>query len=150
MTPQERKQMPIYSGCIRYFRRALGEISKTSLAGNIQHHPDKPLYWDMSKSTDELDAQMRHMSEAGKVDTDGQLHSSKNAWRANAYLERELIYREDFNIPSNQDVDYQEVIKYTKEKAEKKNFKTLSHEEIWKETLQATKDIKNGDVYENI
>ena len=32
----------------------------------------------------------------------------------------------------------------------KRDFKTLSHEEIWKETLQATKDIKNGDVYENI
>jgi len=119
MTPQERKDTPIYSGVIKYFKRALGEISRTSLAGNQQHHPDKPLHWDMSKSVDELDAGVRHLSDAGKVDTDGQLHSAKGAWRSCAFLERELIYREDFKIPSDQDVDYQDVIDYTKEKAEK-------------------------------
>ena len=57
---QERKRMPIYTGVIKYFPKAIAELSKVSLIGNEQHHPDKPLHWDRNKSTDEIDALMRH------------------------------------------------------------------------------------------
>ena len=112
MTPQERKKTPVFTGVLLYFKRAISELSRLSLAGNRQHHDDKPLHWDMLKSKDELDACIRHLLDAGKVDTDGQLHATKGSWRANAYLERELRYREDHNIPNTESVKYQDVIDY--------------------------------------
>ena len=87
---QKRKQLPIYSGVLKYFPDALAEVSKVSRAGNEQHNPDKPLHWDRSKSTDELDALTRHLLEAGKLDTDGIRHSAKIAWRALANLQKEI------------------------------------------------------------
>lgn len=90
LTAQERKDTPIFSGVLRYFPLAIAEIARVSLAGNRQHHPNEPLHWDRSKSTDELDALTRHLIEAGTLDTDGIRHSAKCAWRALANLEKEL------------------------------------------------------------
>ena len=90
MVKQERKQMPVYSGVLKYFPDAIREVAKVSWVGNQQHHPDKPLHWDRAKSSDELDALARHLMEAGTIDTDGQRHSAKVAWRALAYLQKEL------------------------------------------------------------
>lgn len=87
---QKRKQLPVYSGVLKYFPDAIAEVSKVSRAGNEQHHPDKPLHWDRSKSTDELDALTRHLLEAGKIDTDGIRHSAKICWRALANLQKEI------------------------------------------------------------
>lgn len=88
----DRKATPVYSGVLKYFPRALKEVAKASKAGNDQHHPDKPLHWDMSKSSDELDALTRHLIDHSidPVDTDGVLHLTKVAWRALAALERKL------------------------------------------------------------
>ena len=86
----KRKQIPIYSGVLKYFPDAIAEVAKCSYAGNQQHHPDKPLHWDRSKSTDELDALVRHLMEAGQTDTDGVRHSAKVAWRALAHLQKEI------------------------------------------------------------
>lgn len=88
----KRKQMPVYSGVLKYFPDAIAEVAKVSWAGNQQHHPNKPLHWDRNKSTDELDALTRHLIEAGKIDTDGMRHSAKVAWRALANLQKELEY----------------------------------------------------------
>jgi len=85
-----RKDVPIYSGVIKYFPRALAAVAECSKKGNDQHNPGKPLHWDRSKSGDELDALSRHLTEAGTIDTDGIRHSAKVAWRALANLEREL------------------------------------------------------------
>lgn len=87
---QRRKDTPVYSGVLKYFPLALQEVARVSMAGNKQHNPDKTLHWDRSKSCDELDALARHLLDAGKLDTDGQLHSAKLAWRALANLEKEL------------------------------------------------------------
>jgi len=86
----KRKQIPIYTGLIKYFPKALAEVARVSYIGNQQHHPDKPLHWDRAKSTDELDALTRHLFEAGTIDTDGVRHSAKIAWRSLANLEKEL------------------------------------------------------------
>ena len=90
MKAKERKDRPVYTGVLKYFPDAIREVSKVSLAGNQQHHPDKPLHWDRSKSTDELDALSRHLLDAGSFDSDGIRHSAKVAWRALANLQKEL------------------------------------------------------------
>ena len=87
---QERKQIPIVSGVLDYFPLAIAEVAKCSWAGNQQHHPDKPLHWDKTKSTDHVDCIGRHLIDRGKFDTDGQRHSTKLAWRALALLQLEL------------------------------------------------------------
>lgn len=65
-------------------------VAHCSYVGNEQHHPGAPLHWDKAKSTDEPDALMRHLKNAGTYDTDGIRHSAKVAWRALALLQREI------------------------------------------------------------
>mgnify|MGYP003148837701 CR=1 FL=1 len=77
----ERKTYPVYSGFVNYFPHAIAAVAKCSYEGNQQHHPDKSLHWDKSKSSDELDALMRHMMEG---------EWAQVAWRAMANLERKL------------------------------------------------------------
>ena len=85
----DRKKIPLFSGVIKYFPDALVEVAKTSWMGNQQHHPDKTLHWDRSKSTDELDALTRHLFQSGTIDVDGIKHSAKVSWRALANLQKE-------------------------------------------------------------
>ena len=89
---QERKDTPVFSGVLKYFPDALKEVSKCSKAGNDQHNPNKPLFWDRSKSGDELDALTRHLIDhsVNPVDTDGVLHLAKVAWRSLAALQKHL------------------------------------------------------------
>tara|TARA_R110002050_G_scaffold554_1_gene4027 strand:+ start:6592 stop:6981 length:390 start_codon:yes stop_codon:yes gene_type:complete len=90
---KQRKDTPVFSGVLNYFPDALREIARCSKAGNDQHNPNSPLHWDRSKSQDELDALTRHLLEAGTMDTDGILHSTKVAWRSLANLQKELESR---------------------------------------------------------
>mgnify|MGYP003625282314 FL=1 len=96
----DRKGMPVFSGVLAYFPDALKEVSKCSLAGNNQHHADKPLHWDKSKSFDNEDALVRHLIDhsVNPIDNDGILHLAKVAWRALASLQ---IYLEKNNNESN-------------------------------------------------
>ena len=87
---KDRKDTPIYSGVLKYFPDALAEVARVSKAGNDQHNPGQPLHWAREKSTDHLDCATRHMLEAGTVDTDGQRHTAKAAWRLLAQLQTEI------------------------------------------------------------
>ena len=78
---RERKKIPLYSGLVKYFPDALVAVAKVSYEGNEQHHPGTPVHWDRSKSTDELDALMRHIIEEDWA---------KVAWRALAHLQKTL------------------------------------------------------------
>lgn len=89
-----RKAVPIYSGFIKYFPRAIAAVAHLSAVGNTQHNPGQPLHWDRSKSGDELDALMRHLLEADGVDKDGVDHLCKVAWRSMAALEKRLEKQE--------------------------------------------------------
>lgn len=85
-----RKQRPVFSGVLQYFPDALLEVAHCSWAGSEQHHSGEPLHWDREKSTDEADALVRHLMQAGTVDSDGVRHSAKVAWRALALLQKEI------------------------------------------------------------
>lgn len=103
---EARKTYPLYTGLLRYFPDALMEVAHVSYMGSKQHHPDQPLHWDKNKSTDELDALMRHLKDAGTRDTDGERHSAKIAWRALANLQREIEAEQgDIVIDDNWDYD---------------------------------------------
>lgn len=92
MPETDRKKMPVYTGVMKYFPNALKYVSKISQAGNDQHHPEKPLHWDKSKSFDHTDALARHLIDHSQepIDDDGMLHLGKVAWRALAALEMYL------------------------------------------------------------
>ena len=80
--PVARKMIPVYTGFISYFPRAIAAVSKISMVGGIQHgQTAENLHWDRSKSGDELDALMRHI-----LDKDW----AQVAWRAMANLEKQL------------------------------------------------------------
>ena len=85
-----RKAIPMASGLLDYFPAALAEIAKVSFAGNEQHNPGEPLHWSRGKSNDHADTILRHLTERGSKDSDGQRHSAKMAWRALALLQLEL------------------------------------------------------------
>ena len=87
---QERKDTPICSGVLDYFPDALAAVARVSKAGNDQHNPGQPLHWARGKSTDHADCIIRHLMDRGNLDTDGQLHSAKTAWRALALLQEEI------------------------------------------------------------
>lgn len=85
-----RKNIPIYSGFLKYFPRAVASVAELSRIGNDQHNPGKPLHWDRSKSGDEADALMRHLMQADEMDKDGVPHAVKVAWRGMALAEKFL------------------------------------------------------------
>jgi len=98
LTAEERKGIPVYSGFVKYFPRAILAVARLSKVANDQHNPGEPLHWAKEKSQDEPDALMRHMIDdvLGEAqDTDGILHKTKMAWRAMANLERELEKQND-------------------------------------------------------
>ena len=85
---QTRKTIPVYTGFVKYFPRAIAEVSRISLIGGIQHgQTPETLHWDRPKSGDELDAMMRHI-----IDEDW----AQVAWRAMAHLEK-YLEREESN-----------------------------------------------------
>lgn len=95
--PKERKEFPLWSGLFKYFPDALVAVSHVSFVGNQQHNPGQPLHWARGKSMDQEDTMLRHLLESefvdGGIDTDGQLHSVKAAWRALAKAQLDIEAR---------------------------------------------------------
>lgn len=90
MTAEERKQRPVFTGVLKYFPDALMEVAFCSFVGNEQHNPGEPLRWAKEKSTDHLDAMVRHAMDPETFDTDRVRHRAKAAWRALAELQCEI------------------------------------------------------------
>lgn len=85
-----RKALPLFSGVLRYFPDALTAVAEVSRIGNEQHNPGQPLHWSKGVSTDHPNCLLRHLVDAGTIDTDGGRHSAKVAWRALAMLQIEI------------------------------------------------------------
>ena len=96
LTPAERKEFPLFDGCIAYFIDALLAVSNISWHATDQHHPGETMHWDRNKSKDELNTCARHLSQHGAFDSDGKRHTAKAAWRALALLQKEL--EEDLDL----------------------------------------------------
>lgn len=100
-----RKGQPITTGVLDYFPDAIIAVAELSRVGNDQHNPGQPLHWARGKSTDHADALARHLLDRGKLDTDGQRHSAKVAWRALALLQTEIEGERKWQNPETMLVD---------------------------------------------
>lgn len=83
-----RKAAPMYSGLLAYFPDALEQVARLSKIGNDKHNPGEPLHWAKGKSNDHKDCIIRHLKDAGEIDSEtGLLHDVSVAWRALANLQ---------------------------------------------------------------
>ena len=89
MTSAQRKEYPITTGCLDYFRDALLLVSHVSYKGNQKHNPGEPLHWARGKSADEEDAMGRHLLGRYDMDTEiGLEEAAQLVWRALAFLQK--------------------------------------------------------------
>ena len=56
-----RKNVPMFSGCLRYFPAALAGVSNISKLGNDKHNPGEEMHHARGKSTDQGDCIIRHL-----------------------------------------------------------------------------------------
>ena len=95
----KRNEYPMADGLLDYFPNALAEVSRLSHLATLQHHPDQPMHWDRSKSSDHRNKIMRHLIDAGGLDDKGLRHSTMVAWRSLALLHDEL--EREGNLPAS-------------------------------------------------
>lgn len=82
-TSADRKNMPIYSGVVRYAPAALHLVAALSKKGNDKHNPGEEMHHARGKSSDHGDCILRHQMEVGTIDPDTELdHAVAVAWRA--------------------------------------------------------------------
>lgn len=85
-----RKQTPIATGVLAYFPDAVAEVAKVSYIGNEKHNPGEPLHWARDKSTDQMDAAVRHIMDylkGSRRDAEGNAVLAQAAWRLLAQLQ---------------------------------------------------------------
>ena len=100
MDSASRKEYPITTGCLDYFRDALLLVSHVSYKGNQKHSPGQNLHWNRSKSPDEDDAIGRHLM--GRFDMDPELdteEAAQMAWRSLAFLQKLLEKKHNIKPP---------------------------------------------------
>lgn len=64
----ERKNVPVYSGVIKYAPAALAGVARISKQGNDKHNPGKPLHHARGKSTDHADCIVRHVMDVADIE----------------------------------------------------------------------------------
>ena len=87
----ERKEYPVKTGVIDYFRDALFRVAKVSYDGNQKHNPGQPTHWARGKSNDHQDCCARHL-----FCNEAELDAAECAWRALAHLQ--LLLEKKYNI----------------------------------------------------
>ena len=81
-TSAQRKEYPVKTGFMDYFRDAVFRVANVSYVGNQQHNPGQPTHWARGKSADHGDCLARHM-----LCNDDEEHMAQAAWRAMADLQ---------------------------------------------------------------
>jgi hypothetical protein len=104
----ERKNYPLYRGCLKYFPAALSGVSRTSKLGNDKHNPGEELHHARGKSSDHGDCVLRHLVDLedlltafkrgdSKVTQEAILNEvNQMAWRALAFSQE---LHEQFGAP---------------------------------------------------
>lgn len=91
---QARKEIPLLSGCLRYFPAALAGVARVSKIGNDKHNPGETMHHARGKSSDHGDCLLRHMVDLQDALAAGDSRAALGeadaiAWRALA-LSQEL------------------------------------------------------------
>jgi len=93
----ERKNYPLYRGCLRYFPAALAGVANISKLGNDKHNPGEDMHHARGKSPDQGDCIMRHLmdtedllaaltrGDSSVTPQDILIEVSQLAWRALAF-----------------------------------------------------------------
>ena len=63
----ERKEYPLFDGCLAYFPAALAGVAKHSKAGNDRHNPGQPLHHSRGKSGDHMNCINRHQFDIADI-----------------------------------------------------------------------------------
>jgi hypothetical protein len=58
---EERKNVPMFTGCLAYAPAALAGVARHSKAGNDKHNPGEPMHHARGKSNDHADCILRHV-----------------------------------------------------------------------------------------
>jgi hypothetical protein len=64
----ERKEIPLYSGVLKYAPAALAGMARISKEGNDKHNPGEPLHHSRSKSNDHPDCVIRHAVDVADIE----------------------------------------------------------------------------------
>jgi hypothetical protein len=64
----ERKEVPLFSGVLKYAPAALAGVARISKLGNDKHNPGQPLHHARGKSTDHADCILRHMIDVADIE----------------------------------------------------------------------------------
>jgi len=64
----ERKEIPLYSGVLKYAPAALAGMARISKQGNDKHNPGQPLHHARGKSNDHADCVVRHLVDVADIE----------------------------------------------------------------------------------
>jgi hypothetical protein len=64
----DRKNVPVFSGVIKYAPAALAGVARISKAGNDKHNPGEPLHHARGKSMDHADCIVRHAMDVADIE----------------------------------------------------------------------------------
>ena len=64
---QERKNYPLFRGCLKYFPAALAGVAQISKIGNDKHNPGEELHHARGKSSDHGDCIIRHLTDVADL-----------------------------------------------------------------------------------
>jgi hypothetical protein len=63
-----RKEVPVFSGVIKYAPAAIAGVARISKLGNDKHNPGEPLHHARGKSTDHADCILRHAMDVSDIE----------------------------------------------------------------------------------
>jgi hypothetical protein len=93
---EERKQVPMLRGCLRYFPAALAGVARISEAGNRKHNPGEEMHHARGKSSDHGDCIVRHLMDVQDLEARvlRDAHVAGDAWRREILSEvSQLVWR---------------------------------------------------------
>ena len=64
----ERKEVPLFSGVLKYAPAALAGVARISKLGNDKHNPGEPLHHARGKSADHADCVLRHAADVADIE----------------------------------------------------------------------------------
>lgn len=65
---EDRKNVPVFSGVLKYAPAALAGVARISKLGNDKHNPGEPLHHARGKSTDHADCILRHTMDVADIE----------------------------------------------------------------------------------